>query len=80
MIHIYNQEYIKAFGERLRILREERKLSQRKLAEIAGIKYSQIGRIERGEQNTSLSSIYILAKALEITPSDFLDFKFSEKK
>lgn len=80
MIHIYNQKYIKAFGERLRALREERKLSQRKLAEIAGIKYSQIGRIERGEQNTSLSSIYVLAKALEVTPSEFLDFKFSEKK
>lgn len=78
MILIYNEEYIKAFGKRVKELRELKQLSQRKFAEIAGIKYSQIGRIERGEQNTSLSSIYVIAKALEITPSQLLDFPFAE--
>ena len=79
MILIYNEEYIKAFGKRVKDLRTLKQLSQRKFADIAGIKYSQIGRIERGEQNTSLSSIYVIAKALEVTPSQLLNFPFPEK-
>lgn len=80
MIHIYNEDFLKAFGTRLKKLREEKQLSQRAFSEIAGIKYSQIGRIERGEQNPTLSTVYVLAKALELTVSDLLNFEFSEKK
>jgi transcriptional regulator with XRE-family HTH domain len=49
------------------------------LAELAKINFTQIGKIERGQINTTLSTIYIIAKALEITPAKLLTFDFKEK-
>ncbi len=60
----------------MRRLRVKHKLSQEKLAYDADIPINQIGRIERGEINTTLSSIYAIAKALGIQPKDLLDFPF----
>lgn len=74
MIKIYNEDIIKAFGKRLRTLRKERGYTQMQLAEKAGITYSQIGRIERGLQNTTISTIGTLAKALSISPDHLLKF------
>ncbi|WP_211710228.1 helix-turn-helix domain-containing protein [Mucilaginibacter xinganensis] len=51
------------------------KLSQEKLAFIAEIEYSQVSRIERGIINTSVSVIFILAKALDVKPSQLLEFQ-----
>jgi len=79
VINIYNEQYLKAFGENLRKIREKKDLSQRGLAELAKIDFTQIGRIERGEINTTLSTIYTIAKALEITPAKLLTFDFKEK-
>lgn len=47
-------------------------LSQESLANVAGIEYSQVSRVERGILNTSVSVIFALAKALEIEPCDLL--------
>jgi transcriptional regulator with XRE-family HTH domain len=79
MINVYNQNFIEAFGKNLKKLREGKNLSQRELADIAKIKFSQIGRVERGEQNTSISTLYALAKALEVPPAKLLAFDFKEK-
>jgi transcriptional regulator with XRE-family HTH domain len=66
MINIRNKEYIKAFGENLRKIRINRKMSQEDLANEADIPLSQIGRIERGEINTTISTVYSLAKAMKV--------------
>ena len=66
MINIKNDEVIKAFGRRLRDLRISNGLSQEHLANMAEIPLSQVGRIERGEVNPTLSTINVLAKALKI--------------
>ncbi|WP_198952497.1 helix-turn-helix domain-containing protein [Mucilaginibacter sp. MD40] len=66
MINIKNDEVIKAFGRRLRDLRISTGLSQEQLANEAEIPLSQVGRIERGEINPTLSSINVLAKALKV--------------
>jgi transcriptional regulator with XRE-family HTH domain len=79
VIKVYNQPYLKAFGENLRKVREKKDYSQRKLAELAGINFTQIGKIERGEINTTLSTVYAIAKALEIQPAKLLVFDFKEK-
>jgi transcriptional regulator with XRE-family HTH domain len=60
------------FGERLRNLRKERKLSQEEFAELSQLHRTYIGGIERGERNVSLVNIVQLARALEITPSELL--------
>lgn len=75
----YSKEYvIKAFGKNLYKTRKEKQISQEKLAALTGLECSQIGRIERGIINTSIHNVFIIAKALEIPPSDLFDFDFEE--
>ena len=76
VINIKNKSFIKNFGENLRRIRKEREISQESLSYEADIPLSQIGRIERGEINTTISTVFVLAKALEVEPKDLLDFKF----
>lgn len=71
MINIKNEKVIKAFGKRVRELRTSKNLSQERLANLAEIPLSQIGRIERGEINPTLSTINALSEALSISISDF---------
>jgi len=49
-------------------------ISQEDLAWKTGFELSQIGRIERGEVNTSISHIAAFAKALKVLPKDLFDF------
>lgn len=74
MINIKNQEFISAFGNNLRKLRIEAKLSQEDLANDSNIPLSQIGRIERGEINTTISTVHVLSKALSLSPSELFKF------
>ena len=69
-----NEKILKKFGEHLEKLRLERKLSLRKLADIADVDFSQIHRIEKGITNPSLTMLLTLAKALQITTVELLDF------
>lgn len=52
-------------GEIIRKLRLEKKLTQRKLADIVGISYIYIHKIENGKDIPSEELIYELAKILE---------------
>jgi transcriptional regulator with XRE-family HTH domain len=72
-----NDSYLKAFGENLRRLREMKNLSQEELYDLAGLSKNQIGNIERGEVNTTISSAYALSTALEITPAQLFDFEYT---
>lgn len=69
-----NNEYITAFGNNLRALRKSKGLSMEKLAQEAGIEYSQVSDIELGKINTTISTIYLLAKGLKIKPKELFDF------
>lgn len=53
-----------AFGHAVRRLRENRGLSQEKLAELAGIHRTYIGDVERGTRNIALVNMTKIAKAL----------------
>lgn len=69
-----NIELQKAFGERVRQLRKAKGLSQYQLAIDANISLNQVGRIERGEINCTLSTIDLLALALKTTRLVLMDF------
>lgn len=64
---------IAILASNVRKYRIAKNLSQEALANIAGIEYSQVSRIERGLLNTSISVVFALAKALEIEPSKLLE-------
>jgi len=63
----------KLFGNRLRKLRVQRKLSQEKLAELADLHRNYVGGIERGERNVALVNIVKLAHALAVRPAKLIE-------
>jgi transcriptional regulator with XRE-family HTH domain len=62
-----------SIGHRLRILRQERELSQRALAEQASVSPNAISLIERDEISPSVSTLQRLATALGVKMSYFFD-------
>jgi transcriptional regulator with XRE-family HTH domain len=73
--HIRNEKLLKQFGLHLKKIRLKKGFSQEVLAFEADIPISQIGRIERGEVNTTLSTIEALASALKISIADLVNFR-----
>lgn len=61
------------FGNRVRQLRKEKKLSQEELAHRADLHRTYIGMIERAEKNITLLNIEKIANALEITLQQFFE-------
>jgi transcriptional regulator with XRE-family HTH domain len=74
---IRNQTYIEAFGRNLKRLRLAKKLSRETLAAYAGIETMQVYRIETGKINTTISTVFVLAKALDTSPKKLLDFELA---
>ena len=77
--NVINKPYIKALGRRIIELRQSKGLSQELLANMADIPVNQVGRIERGEINTTVSTVYAIAKALKLRIPELFDFSFKEK-
>lgn len=72
--NVKNIDFIIAFGDNLRRIRVSKKISQEALAYSADIPISQVGRIERGEINTTISSVYAISKALDVEITELFSF------
>jgi transcriptional regulator with XRE-family HTH domain len=72
MTKVRDKKLIVNFGRMLRKRREDFGLSQEELANDADIPINQIGRIERGEINPSLSTLNSIAKAMKIKLANLL--------
>jgi len=70
---VVKSQVLKVFGENLRILREQKGISQEHLAEIAGLHRTYLGGVERGERNPTLLTIVKISRGLEIPPSILLN-------
>lgn len=75
MINVRNYELVKAIGNKIREIRTLKGMSQEELSYESDLPLSQIGRIERGENNATISSLYAIAQALQIDLKDIVDIK-----
>jgi transcriptional regulator with XRE-family HTH domain len=62
-----------AFGARVRALRLQKGLSQEQLAERAGLHRTYVSSLERGQRNVGLDNIHIIARALDVHPSQLFE-------
>lgn len=61
------------FARNLKEMRVKQRLSQEKLADMAGLHRTYVGSVERGERNISIDNMERLASALNITIQDLLN-------
>lgn len=71
MVLLNESDTLIAFGNKVRSIRKEKKISMQHLANLAEIEISQIYRIETGKINPKLTTVMTLAKALDINTSEF---------
>ena len=62
----------KEVGFKIRTIREEKGLTQEKLAFLANLHRAYIGQIERGEKNIGLKNLEKIAKSLRMNVKDLL--------
>ncbi len=69
----------KLFGKRIKELREKKRYTQEKLAEVLGLDYQTISRIETGYYFTSYDNLEKLATALDVEVKDLFQTKHLEE-
>jgi transcriptional regulator with XRE-family HTH domain len=67
--------YLKLLGRNVRRLREAMypRLSQERLAQITGLHRTEIGKIEQGRTDPRLTTLHLVAHALDATLDDLAD-------
>ena len=55
-----------AFGARVRALREKADMTQEELAHAAGLHWTYVGQIERGERNATIKNVLKIARGLGV--------------
>lgn len=78
----YNKTEVRpqeSFGEKVRLLRQERKLTMKELGEKVFLTESAIGMIERGERNPSFPKLCDIARFFKVDIDSLTDFERSSK-
>lgn len=69
----YNKE-IKLLGKGIKKVRLSKEITQEELADLCEVDVRTVQRIEKGEYGMSLNILFALADALEMSPSELLNF------
>lgn len=72
--YIRHEDFLKRFGANLKKIRNKKGMSQEYIAFNSELSVNQVGRIERGEINTSLSTIYEIAQTINVDIKELFDF------
>jgi transcriptional regulator with XRE-family HTH domain len=70
MEYLKHPAFLKKLGQNIRKIRKQKGISQQELSFRTELSRNQIGRIERGEINTGVSTIYEIAQGLEVAVKD----------
>lgn len=68
---IEREKYLRLIGNKIRELRDEKNLSQFKLAELSDVHENYLGAIERAEKNPTVYTLYKITSALGIDMEEF---------
>ncbi|MDO5972865.1 helix-turn-helix domain-containing protein [Flavivirga jejuensis] len=68
------------FGKKLHKIRSDKGISYRELAQLCDVDHSQISKIEKGLVSLQLTTLFELAKGLEIHPQKLLDIDFDGRE
>ena len=77
---IFDEEGIKAFAIQLKKIRIREGFYQSKLAFESGLSLSQIARIETARINPTLSTVFTIARTLNVPLVDLFNFELSQKE
>lgn len=72
----FERKALETLGERLRVFRHTKNLSQEKFAELAGLDRTYVSGLERGKRNPSFLMLIRLSESLGVKPSKL----FGEEK
>lgn len=62
-----SRRMVRVLADNIRRLRKKRGLSQEELADMCNLHRTYVGSVERGERNVTLSTMEVIASALNIT-------------
>jgi len=75
----HQKMFLKEFGMNLRQLRKEKGFTMEALADEVGLEYRQLGRIERGEVNTTIVTLLRISEVLKVDLNVLFIFTKTEK-
>ena len=78
-IFVFDEEGLQLLAKRLKELRFEKGFTQEGLAYESEITLSQIARIETVKANPTVSTIFKIARTLNVPVSSLFDFKLTNK-
>lgn len=70
----------KLFGQRIRELRDEHNLTQENLAEMIGVEYQTINRIENGVYFTNYNNLEKMAKIFNVSVKELFNYPHIKQK
>jgi transcriptional regulator with XRE-family HTH domain len=73
---IFDEKGLQAFAEHLKTVRAKQGFTQEELSHKSGLALSQIARIETARTNPTLSTVFAIAKALNVELKDLFSFQF----
>jgi len=69
---VQEEKDLLALGREIRRHRNAKGLSQEKLAELAGLNRNYIGFVERAERSPRVTTIFRIARALDLHPGELI--------
>ena len=75
MSNYKGSDLLVGLGKNVKKLREKKGLSLRQLAALCDVDHSVISKIEKGERNITVSTLFELAKGLEVHVRKLVEFE-----
>jgi transcriptional regulator with XRE-family HTH domain len=75
-----DKNYLIALSKTIRILRENKKLTQEQLADLSGISWMSVQQIEAGPRNIGFGMFVCLAKGLDMEPDELMRLVMKNKE